>query len=527
MRIILYNSSAEKNRVNKGGHLSQIVELTGTLRSGTSIVNPAIVLELREDQLKKIIDTGIQVVDDTGEDVVDDDGNEVVFSYINKVLTANYAFIPDFNRYYFITDITAVGRNLWMISMSVDVLMSYYGDILNLSAFIARNRNLFNAFVVDDLTNFRYNKSVITSQPINKTAVTELSTHPSTSWHTAVMAYLTDDTIMYSGSTPVLGLLPSITAYASGSNISTQYLVGTTGMVYDLAKAVYKDDTLLSFIKTIMIYPFDIPAIADSNVKIIKIGTKDYTLTDIFRYPTHYPERIVVADFDMPNANSFLDYSPYTTYEIYIPYCGFVSLSGESILGKELKVFYLVNWEDGTANAYIYNITNDVILYSSQCVLGVKVALSSSNALELSNQKTALGLNTGINLIGSALTVGGGLASGNILAVGGGILKGTSTIGNAISSFNQMYDLGKVGITSPVAGLSSGQKVFIRTTKSIPIGYDDDYFSLKGRPLNMYKKLSDLTGFTVVDDIHVENIPNATLTEMNEIERLLTNGVIL
>lgn len=525
MKIILYNSSAEKNRVNKGGHLSQIVELEGTLRSGTSLVNPAIVLELHEDRLAKLMTT--PVVDDNGNDVVDDNGNDVIASYVNKVLTANYAYIPDFNRYYFVTDIAAVGRNLWMISLAVDVLMTYYCDIMDLSAFVARNEKLYSPFVVDDLTNFRYDKQIAKIYPVNKMAVTELSTAPSTSWHTAVMSYLTDDTIRFSGSTPVLNNLPSITAYASGSNISTQYLVGTTGMIYDLAKAVYKNDTLLSFVKSIMIYPFDIPSFADANIKTIKIGSTDYNITDTFRYPQHYPERIVVADFDMLNATSFLDFSPYSTYEIYIPYSGFVTLSGENILGKELKVFYLVSWEDGTANAYIYDVSDNVILYSSQCVLGVKVALSSSNALELSNQKTALGLNTGINLIGSALTVGGGIASGNILAVGGGILKGTSTIGNAISSFNQMYDLGKVGITSPTAGLSSGQKVFIRTTKTIPIGYDDNYFALKGRPLNQYKKLSDLTGFTVVNDVHIENVPNATLTEMNEIERLLTNGVIL
>lgn len=525
MKIILYNSSAEKNRVDKGGYLYQIVELTGTLRSGTSLVNPAIILELHEESLSKLMT--IPVVDDDENDVVDDDGNDVVASYINKVLTANYAYIPDFNRYYFITDITAVGRNLWMISMSVDVLMSYYGDIMDLSAFIARNQYDYDFFVVDDLTNFLYRKEITKTYPINKTAVKELSTAPSTSWHTAVISYLTDDTIQLSGSTPALNGLPLISAYASGSNISTQYLVGTTGMIYDLAKAVYKDDTLLSFIKTVMIYPFDIPAFVDSNITTIKIGTKDYTLTDTFRYPQHYPERIVVADFDMPNAISFLDYSPYKTYEIYIPYCGFVTLSGENILGKEIKVFYLVNYEDGTANAYIYNVSDNVVLYSAQCVLGVKVALSSSNALELSNQKTALGLNTGINLIGSALTIGGGFASGNPLAIGGGILKGTSTLGNAISSFNQMYDLGKVGITSPTAGLSSIQKVFLRITKTNLIGYDADYFRLKGRPLNQYRKLSDLSGFTVVNDVHVEYLPNATLTEVNEIERLLTNGVIL
>jgi hypothetical protein len=527
MKIVLYNSKAEKNRVNKNGYLDQIVELEGTLRAGTSLVNPAVVLELHDEQLKKVMDSHIPVVDDDGNEVVDDESKPVTFSYVNKVLSANYAYIPDFNRWYFVTDITATGRNLWMITMSVDVLMSYYGDIMNLSAFIARNQFLYDTFVNDDLANFDYKKEIEIRQVSNKSDVTELRTDPPIEWNTAIMAYLTDDDVLNSMPTPALNDLSSIGSTVSGGNISTQYITGPTRFIYQLAKTVYKNDTLLSFVKTIMIYPFSIPSIVADDIKSIKIGTTDYTLPFTFKYPDYYPGRVVVADFDVPEAASFLDYSPYTTYEIYIPYSGFVTLSGENILGKNLKVFYLVNWEDGTANAYIYNVTDNVIIYSAQCVLGVKVALSSSNATELSNQKTALGLNTGINLIGSAMTIGGGIVAGNPLAVGAGILKGTSTIGNAISGFNQMYDIGKVGITSAVAGLSSGQKVFLRITKTKPVGYDTDYFALKGRPLNQYKKLSDLSGFTIVNDVHIENIPNATLTETNEIERLLTTGVIL
>lgn len=54
MKIILYNSKAEKNRVNKNGYLDQIVELEGTLRSGTFLVSPAIVLGLHEDELANL-----------------------------------------------------------------------------------------------------------------------------------------------------------------------------------------------------------------------------------------------------------------------------------------------------------------------------------------------------------------------------------------------------------------------------------------------------------------------------------------
>lgn len=151
MKIIMYNSSAEKNRANKGDYLTEIVEIEGTLRAGTSLVNPAIVLEVRDDQLAKIMDSYVPVVDDSGNEVVDADGNEVTYSYVNKVMRANYAYIPDFNRYYFITDIVSAGRNLWQLTMSVDVLMSYYGEIMELTALIDRNEYEYKPTLDDPL----------------------------------------------------------------------------------------------------------------------------------------------------------------------------------------------------------------------------------------------------------------------------------------------------------------------------------------------------------------------------------------
>lgn len=49
----------------------------------------------------------------------------------------NYCYIPDFDRYYFISNITSVRTNLWRIDCSVDVLMSYQAEILNLDVIVS------------------------------------------------------------------------------------------------------------------------------------------------------------------------------------------------------------------------------------------------------------------------------------------------------------------------------------------------------------------------------------------------------
>lgn len=43
----------------------------------------------------------------------------------------NYAYIPEFGRYYFISEITSVRTGFWRVSMVCDVLMSFRTYILN------------------------------------------------------------------------------------------------------------------------------------------------------------------------------------------------------------------------------------------------------------------------------------------------------------------------------------------------------------------------------------------------------------
>lgn len=99
MDIILCRNNSEPNKINKV--LSDQYTLSGTLKEQTSITSPAIMIE---------------------------SGNPVNF---------NYAYIPDFNRYYFISDIINVSNNLWRINLKVDVLESFKNDILSSSAILS------------------------------------------------------------------------------------------------------------------------------------------------------------------------------------------------------------------------------------------------------------------------------------------------------------------------------------------------------------------------------------------------------
>ena len=106
MTINLYKIISEKNSVKKetgAGKLTASYTLTGTLKNNTSIINPTIRVEVNSD-----------------------------------IVNCNYAYIPEFSRYYFIRDIVNVSNNLWEISMHCDVLSSFWNEIKTNSAILNR-----------------------------------------------------------------------------------------------------------------------------------------------------------------------------------------------------------------------------------------------------------------------------------------------------------------------------------------------------------------------------------------------------
>lgn len=112
MILTLYTNKSDSNVVDK--NLTQVIQLEGTLRESTSIVNPVFTVAMESPS------------------------------------NVNYIYCPAFNRYYYVTDVVSVVTGLWAFSCHVDVLMSYRANIRSLSAIIARQENEYNLYLDDD-----------------------------------------------------------------------------------------------------------------------------------------------------------------------------------------------------------------------------------------------------------------------------------------------------------------------------------------------------------------------------------------
>lgn len=102
MNIVLMCNQSEKNKINK--ILTTIDTLEGSLKEPSSIINPEITIQ-RSDPIG-----------------------------------FNYCYIPEFGRYYFVTNVTVIHSNILKISLHVDVLYSYRAQLQNTNILLSNSQ---------------------------------------------------------------------------------------------------------------------------------------------------------------------------------------------------------------------------------------------------------------------------------------------------------------------------------------------------------------------------------------------------
>lgn len=519
MKLVLYNNYSEECALTKT--LVKIEELTGTLRNESSIINPTILVEFHpENYPGYVVENNQQYIVINGIKITWD-------NYISQyILSANYAYIPEFSRYYYIIDIISVNQHLWRINMRCDVLMSFKDEILATECFVARNENTYDPMVRDDLVSFYYDKDVTEYIPdsggkVNTTFDTNILPTKDNSVVTVINQSLA---ITLTTENSPSTVLPSVGGWVTGTGTTSQpYAIYPTEL-NKLALELLAHTSYASFVLSIVTYPFEIPTTQNST-QALELGTTT-TSVNVELLSKNQANYLVVGDFTITGSD-FMDYEPYSLYEIYLPYLGWISLSAENILNKRLLVVYVVDYSTGSAQVSVIDDTSGKVLYTSTTQLGISLPVNNTNATEVENNKLTNNIGLGLGLASSAITTIAGIATYNPIAIAGGVMGTASTVSKYIQNSNTNYSKASGSVASGQAGVYLPQKVRVRKTVMKPKGYDSDYFKLHGRPLNKYETLSNLTGFTVVGSVHLENFGNATSTELNQIESLLKDGIII
>lgn len=218
----------------------------------------------------------------------------------------------------------------------------------------------------------------------------------------------------------------------------------------------------------------------------------------------------VEVDCGTLNVNEFwgayLDYDPYTKAEIYLPYIGTHPLAVDDIMNKSVSVVYHVDILSGACCAFVK--CGGSVLYSfvGQCSCSIPIT---------GNDWT--------NVINGALSIAASI--GTMVATGGASapMAAATIASTAVNSMKPNVEKsGSMGGTGGMLGVQVPYLILTRPRQALP-AFQNHY---TGYPSFITRNLSDLSGYTEIEEIHLENVP-ATEQELSEIVTLLKGGVIL
>ena len=128
MTLTLYQMTSENNKIGKTKTLIGTYNIT--LREESSLLYPKIRLAVSS----------------------------------STVANANYMYIAEYGRYYFITDIISVRNGVVEIAGTVDVLETYSSEILNLDVVIDRQQYVGDFYLPDNDLSIFANPHIVTKE---------------------------------------------------------------------------------------------------------------------------------------------------------------------------------------------------------------------------------------------------------------------------------------------------------------------------------------------------------------------------
>lgn len=541
MNIRFYRNNSKEKTVDKTSFLSLIFSADGYLREESSVINPVIMLQTTNST---------QAVEAEGEQV-DANGDLIEYNYqITDTLPEfNYAYIPDFHRYYFITEIVCVRNGLWRVTMRCDTLMTYKDQFPWDKTFYADRSENRSDFLLDDpLVSFKdeeivevyeldsgnkknFSFSVSSNNP-NSRRVTFVSYVDSA--HRDNIAPIASWPFGYE---PWSNVAPSPdTDHLPDYAPNTQYLL-TLSIPYafrvnELPRVQYAiqfDDTKISSILSVVIWPFELSLSWITNESYLVGVAGSYPVSGmsapVMKYGLNLPY-LVLCNFMIPQINTFLLNTAHAKFEIYIPYVGWQVIDQNELSLHNCMIYYSLSLIDGNGTAYLYDLTKHKTILSSPVQVGSKIGLTATNYREIRAQALSLGLNTGIGAVAGA--VGAGAVSPLL-----GIASAVGAIAKASIQSQAIMYRQSAGYSNSNSATMSPLKAWLRVIRHEPSvdPVSDTFERTFGSPCKKEYRLDEFHGFTMIPNFKWESNggyqPAPTKPEVDEVASLFAEGVIL
>ena len=304
--------------------------------------------------------------------------------------------------------------------------------------------------------------------------------------------------------------LPS--ASASDTGFITLYNPSAS-QLKQLANYMWSDLFSLDTFKKLFADPMS--AILGLSILPISIGTSGNREVKIGNISTGVSLPLVSHQFISVNCGSvkikrqspgtYLDFSPYTKVDLYLPFIGTHPLDVDEVMDKTINVTYHVDILSGACTAFVK--VGDSVMYQFVGACAISVPITGNDWTRAINGALSIA-----GSIGSMVLTGGATAP---------MAAGTIASATVNSLKPSVEKSGAIGGAGGLMGVKRPYLIISRPNRNVAAN-QNEYI---GYPSFKTLLMDDLKGFNSIYDTHLEGIP-ATQQEIDEIRALLKKGVI-
>lgn len=490
-----------------------------------------------------------------------------------NIVNYNYAYIEEFDRYYFINDIV-YDQGLWSLSLSCDLLATYKEDIIESEQYIIRSTNKYDPDIVDTMyltTNMNvYSRSA----SVNYAGINMDTPYPEP--YGIKYDYIAGGGSLTGGEDPtyfnatlstgsyVVGIIGNnatgvdyyVFTYAGFKEFIRQAFSITPSNMTDVssgvAQALYNP---LQYITMCKWYP-SVPSKTGDNLTSLNVGPYRVPQTGSLSSGPRVLDINKVAQFymniDIPRHPDAADYpylnlSPFSEYNLYFQPFGNIPIDSSKIADLEkLTVTWTIDFATGLSNLIIRQNSvrtgDDAIIFNTTADYGVDIPISSL----VTDFKTGA-IMSGLTWLKDRVEVANALVSGEqqaqnsvmqhtqyANAINAGIDIGkpmsvpapinTTTIDkvmDALASYKgQLHTVGSSGSFLAYVGVPFIYAYFFDQAEKDPDRY--------GRPYYQKNYLYAIRGYCLCSNAYINfTDKNPTASEYVEIINMLNNGIYI
>lgn len=255
-------------------------------------------------------------------------------------------------------------------------------------------------------------------------------------------------------------------------------------------------------------FPFPIEGGTSTEIMLgnVQMGVNGNELPSTF-----IPIKTIKTDFQITPRFSgllkWLNYSPFTNIQMFLPYVGLVNIEPQLVMGKKCTLKYIYDVILGNCQACLYvkdntNKTVEIGKWSGD--LAIDIPITASNAVRV-----------GVGHLNGTLSAISDLFRGNLLGTV------SDLVGVATTPFHSMTK----GSPSSACDSFDMQNAYLIINSPI-YKYPTNFGHVYGYPCELWLNLNNLHGFVQCGNVHIDGIP-CMEEERNELVAILEEGIYL